>query len=235
MKKILVLLVAVLFAVSLQAQYGQQQKEHIQVQGYHEIEVTPDELYFRIIIDEEDYKGKKKIVKLEEKLIQGLTNMNVSKEDLSVKSFDSDLDQNWFRDDDIYEKRTYELLLHDTKTANELFKLCKELEISNVYLMSYDISNREELLKDVKKEALRKAKSEAEFLLESIGEKLGNAIWVNVQRDYNYGKAMLFDSEFSVRGARAGNPVEVPEPHIPEITKIKLTANITAAFEIVHP
>lgn len=58
MKRILLLAVGVLFAVTAAAQTNETFPSYIQVNGHAEKEVAPDEFYLTIVIDERDSKGK---------------------------------------------------------------------------------------------------------------------------------------------------------------------------------
>ncbi|OYT16095.1 MAG: hypothetical protein B7C24_09630 [Bacteroidetes bacterium 4572_77] len=202
----------------------------IMVKGTAVMEVEPDELYFQIIISKSKLSGKKSVEQLEDELIEGLEKIGVAQKDITLVDFDSYVDEKWFSSDEIEQRRTYKLLLHNTKTSGKLYKLCKRIGISDVSMYATDISNRINLTKEMRVKAIKNAKEKAIYMLEAIDEKVGSPISVNLQ-DYAYNNRSANSvAEF----ARMADMAYEDKYETPNIQKISISATVNAEFEILE-
>ena len=98
MKKIF-LTVFIFQSFLLMAQSGQKNfidQNYMEITGFHELELVPDEIYLEIIIDEGVTKGKISVEKLENKMIDKLKTVGVNmEEDFKIKDFSSNF-KNYF-------------------------------------------------------------------------------------------------------------------------------------------
>ena len=93
MKKLLALFAASLFALTLAAQEKNFIDEpYIEVTGKAEMEVVPDRIYLRIVINEKDNKGKVSVEQQEKEMFKQLKSIGIDLEkQLSVQDMSSDL------------------------------------------------------------------------------------------------------------------------------------------------
>ena len=78
--KQIVLIVFVAFALSSFAQSGEKNfidQNYIEVTGSAELEVIPDEIYLKIIVNEKDFKGKEDLQKLEKSMLETLSGIGI--------------------------------------------------------------------------------------------------------------------------------------------------------------
>jgi len=233
MKKILLSLVCLFLAIPVFTQTNpeQTQKNCIDVNGQAEMEIVPDEIYFRINLSEEVFKGRKELEDMEQKMTKAMEKCGIDvKKDLTVLEYSSSYDYNWFTGTDVYAQKNYQLLLHDAQTMDKVFKELKDLKISNVQLMRVDHSKIEEFKKEVGKMAIKAAKEKAEYLLDAIGSKIGNVIYVREDGSYvnSYQNIYLANTSMMKRDAS-----DMAEASIPlDFKKIKLNSNVFVKFEI---
>ncbi|MEI6090321.1 MAG: SIMPL domain-containing protein [bacterium] len=232
MKNVLLSLMCFVLATPLFAQYNpeQTQKNCIDVTGQAEMEIIPDEIYFRINLSEEVFKGRKELEDMEQKMTKAMEKCGIDvKKDLTVLDFSSSYDYNWFTGTDVYAQKNYQLLLHDAQTMDKVFKELKDLKISNIQLIRVDHSKIEEFKKEVGKMAMKAAKEKAEYLLDAIGSKIGNVIYVREDGAYvNSYQNMEYGMVANMRKSDAMDGGSVPL----DFKKIKLNANVFLKYEI---
>lgn len=232
MKNVFLGLLCLLLASPIFAQYNPEltQKNCIDVNGQAEMEITPDEIYFRINLSEEVFKGRKELEDMEQKMTKAMDKCGIDvKKDLTVLDFSSSYDYNWFTGTDVYAQKNYQLLLHDAQTIDKVFKELKDLKISNIQLMKVDHSKIEEYKKEVGKMAMKAAKEKAEYLLDAIGSKIGaviyvreNGAYVNSYQNYEIANVAM------MRKSEANDGGSIPL----DFKKIKLNADVFIKYEI---
>jgi uncharacterized protein YggE len=238
MKTKLLLLLAFL-PFFLRAQEGVKNfidQPYIEVTGTAEMEIVPDEIYLKIIISESDNKAKQSLEELEKQMFGELEKIgvNVSK-DLSILDFTSNFKNYFLRDNKILTRKTYQLVVHDGKTAGKVFQNLETMGISNISVEKVDHSKLEEFKKEVKIKAIKAAKEKAGFLAEALGQSVGSAIFV---QEMNIG---VMDNQMvnvlqgrvagiAVKGFKS-NQMEESEPEV-EFEKISQFATILVRFEL---
>ena len=111
MKKTIVLAAALLIAAGASAQEKNfLDKPYIEVTGKADMEVTPDEIYVRIVINEKDNKGKVSVEQQEKEMFRRLKAAHIDIEkDLVVQDMSSDLQTYFLRKNAILSTKTYQL------------------------------------------------------------------------------------------------------------------------------
>jgi uncharacterized protein YggE len=235
MKKIRISLLAAaaLLAAAVKAQSGEKNfidQPYIEVTGRAEKEVVPDEIYLKIVINENDNKAKQPLELLETNMISALSKLGVDvAKDLTVNDLSSSFRQYWYKRSDIFAAKEYQLLVHTAAMAGKALQALEALSISNTAISKVDHSGIEKLRREVKINAMKDAKSKAEDLLRAIGQKTGRTLWVQEVDRIPYRAATLPPARaMKVSGAN-GEAVQQPEL---EFEKIRLECTIMARFAI---
>lgn len=183
MKKMLFLL-AVLFieqAFAL-AQTGEKNfidQHYIEVTGNATLEIVPDEIYMKIILDEKITKGKQSILQLETSLFDILNKLNIdTKKSLSIRDASSNYKLRQLKKPDVLAMKEYILCVNKAETVGRIFTELDHAGISNVSIDKIDHSQIEKLRQDVKINAIKAAKEKAVALTGAIGQKTGLALYV---------------------------------------------------------
>jgi hypothetical protein len=156
-------------------------KPYIEVTGIAEKEITPDEIYISITIRER-HEGKNKITieKREADLKEALQSIGVPLDNLSL----SDKNANYIRvkwsKKDVITKAEYILKVEDALTVGKVFEKLDELKIVDAVISKVSHSKIREFKKEVRILAIKAAKEKADYLLNAIGEKTGQALIVRV-------------------------------------------------------
>jgi uncharacterized protein YggE len=200
-------------------------KNAIEVTGVAEMEVEPDEVIFSIGIKGD---SKNDLADNEKKLFEILKGNGVKNEDIKFKS----MYQN------IYFKKTY--------SKSYQFKVSKKTEMGNLFdnlnqkwvtnISIAEIKNTKiaDFRKTVKINALKAAKEKADYLLESIGKKVGNPLEIVEIEDYTSDTVI----PAAYKSARVSNmQLEAADTGIDysfeNIENIKLKYSIKTKYEIL--
>ena len=240
MKQILTLTIGLIFLA--QNICGQdlknfEYKPYIEVTGHAEKKIVPDEIYLSITIRERESGRDKISVEQQEKdLKQALQGLNIPIEQLAVADAQADYIRVKWSKKDVISQSEYELKLSTAQQVANVFEKLDELKIDNAFISRVSHSKIKAYRKEVEIEAIKAAKSKADYLLAAIGQETGSALIIN-EPDPNAGKDYFIDG-IQVRGSRAsaGMLYEVPGQNKSigtiEFRKIQLETLIYVKFEI---
>jgi uncharacterized protein len=220
------------FTVSLSAQNSEEAR-FIEVRGSSEMEVQPDEMILSITIQEyfeeefqknkepKDYKTKVPLAKVEDGLIKSLRKAGIEKEDIRVRGMG-----NYWRQQgtEFLFSKNLEVKITDFSKVNQLSSLvdAKGIRSLNVGQMSH--SEMEKFRKQVKTDALKDARDKAAYLVESLGEELGEVLSITELND-GYSRPYMAKNMRMASDAMAYESVE-------EVQNITISYQVTARFRI---
>ncbi len=198
----------------------------IEVNGEAEMEITPDEIMFRIVLKEYlDGRKKADINKLESQLVKAVKAEDLNTEDLTVEGIYG-YNWNWKkqRSEEFLASKSFRLKVADLKKVNELLERLDPRGVNNVSVASYTHSKMEQFQNELKLEALKNAKQKAAFLLKGIDEKLGGVLEVS---EINQPQVPVYRAQTMEMAADSGYQSEL------EFNSIKLKAELRAVFSIL--
>ncbi len=230
MKSIAFLILAVI-TLTISAQEGGHVR-YIEVRGSAEKEVDPNEMMLYIGIQEyweeefekkkepKDYRTKVPLEKIEDSVIKSLRKAGISKEDVRVGSIG-----NYWREQgkEFLFSKQLEVKLTDFSKVNQLISLLDAKGIRNMNIGSFDHSDIDAIRRQVKTDALKNAREKAAWMLESLGEELGEVLSVSEVPD---GYVRPFMGESRMLAADTG-----PES-IGQVQKITISYQVDAKFRI---
>jgi len=207
-------------------------ENYIEVTGKAEKEITPNEIYLQVFINEGDNKGKESLEMLEMKMIKKLQEIGIDiKKEFAVKDISSNFKSYWLKKTNIFTSKQYQIIVHTAPLAGRVFRELEALGISNISIEKLDHSEIEKFKKEVKVDAIRNAKETAEALAEPIGQKIGRALYIRESEPFFY-RPMLAGAAMKIRGMSMD--AEYTEPDI-EFEKIKLEYTVTVYFKLNEP
>lgn len=236
MKSLLFIVFAV-FALNCLAQSEKNfiDQNYIQVKGKAEMEIVPDEIYLQIVVDEDDFKGKQEVQKVEKSMLKKLSELGVDvSKQLAVKDMASNFKKYWLKGQQVNATKEYLLKVSDAKTAGRVIQEFAELGVSNISIEKIAHSEIQKYRQEVKVNAMKAAKEKAASLTTAIGQKVGKAIYIEEIDNNFYTGLRTKNAELSnivVRGYGIDDEMEMDEPEI-EFEKIKLEYSILARFAI---
>lgn len=234
MKQILFLIPLILLPWSSQAQQGEKNfidQPYIEVTGKADLDITPNEIYLSIRIDEQDNKAKTPLEELEKAMIRSLEEIGLDTEkNLTILDFASNFKSHLLRKTSILTAKQYQLKVHDGQTTARVFLELENLGISNIQIERVSHSQMDSLQNEVKIKAIQAAQEKARMLTRGIGQDAGRALYIQE-----------LGNGYHPPIRRAGNVMmkayaeAATEPDIPEIEfeKIKLEYSILVRFELI--
>lgn len=226
------IIIATLLSASTLASYSQTMdtRRKIEVLGSAEAEVTPDIIYVNISLKEYlvgNTKKKVAIGDLERQLQAAVISAGIPKENFMIDNISS---YNWDWTDkkntDFLAKKQYKIKVTDLSKVNQLISAVDPKGVEYSGIESYDYSKIETLKKELKVKALQNAKDKASYLVESIGEKLGNSIEIKEINDEYYPTPRYASRVMNMMASEAA-----PLPDI-DFKKIKLKYQMNTVFEV---
>jgi uncharacterized protein YggE len=156
-----------------------EEKPFIEVVGYAEKEIIPDEIFIAIVIRERwYYKVKVTIEEQEEKLINSLKTLGIDVDNLSLSDANADYVKIRWKVKDVMTKKDYTLKVATATEVGQVFQELERIEITDASIAKVSHSKIDSLRKEVKIMAIKFAKEKADYLLTAIGEETGKALIV---------------------------------------------------------
>ncbi|WP_113663017.1 SIMPL domain-containing protein [Pedobacter nanyangensis] len=208
-------------------------RRKITVTGTAETEVTPDIIYINISLKEylKDGNSKKKvdITTLETQLFNAVQKAGIAKENLTINNLSSwNYQTEKRKNPDFLASKQYRLKVGDLNKFNLILEGVDAKGITNTYVESYDYSKIESLKKELKVKALLAAKEKAAYMVEALGDKLGNVLDIQDVGD-NGGMMVPQYRNYAMKAEMAMDAGAAPEI---DFKKIKLSFTVNTVFEI---
>lgn len=205
----------------------------ITVTGTATFELVPDKIFLDINLSEYERNDKKQLDEIESLFISVIDKLNIPRENLSLTDANSNFIRIPWKGEKIEKSKQYQLLVNDVQTLSSLLIELENVDISNVSVSYVDHSKIEEFKKQVKINAIIAAKEKAEYLLNAIGQKLGDPIEI-FESNFDYvPKLSNSVAGMNIRGAREDGTIYYIDGQI-TFEKIKLNYSITAKFKIIN-
>lgn len=232
MRKILCMAVATLFIASAAQAQEPKEQNYIEVSARAEKQITPDEIYLSINLNELNSKGKISVEKQEADMIKALRGLKIDVEkDLTVQDLGSDLQKYFLRKDNILASKSYVLKVNTAAQAMAALEALNAVNISDISLLRTGISPQlEKQTKDeLLTEAAKKAKENAQILATAVGSQAGQVIYI--QNYYNFVQPYNFAMKTSRAMVADGANVYESAPVL-EVSKTPVSVNVTCRFQI---
>lgn len=240
MKKIAFLFFAMGFLAFAQAQTAAiDNTRRVSTKGYAEREVTPDIIYLSVSLREyyEDGNMKKKvpIQTLEQQLFVAANTNGIKKEDLTIQNIHSYNYDPKKKNSELLQARQYRIKVTDLSRLNAFFQQLDSRGIQNTSISEYDHSRKKEIEKELKTEAVKDARNNAEILAAADGQSVGKSLLLNDNSSFNWNDIMPSPRMYSMAVQQADASIGAGEAQQSldiSVRPIKLVSNVDAVFEL---
>lgn len=226
MKKLFVMAGLVLAALPAVAQSQEAYPSYIQVTGRAEKELTPDEFYLQIVINERDSKGKISVESQQRDMVAALKRLGV---DVERQLKMANLSSEFFKKRSSVATAKYQLQLGSAGEVTEVWQTLDGLGISNVSILKVTHSQLDKYKSEVRLAAMRNAQACAREMAEAVGQTIGKCFYI-----YDSNSNVLpglYDNAVLMRSVRGGAVAEEAEASEPlEFKTIKLEFGVQAKF-----
>ena len=203
MKKLILIAAVALMALPAAAQVQEAFPSYIQVNGRAEKEITPDEFYLSVIINERDSKGKISVESQQRDMIAALKRLGVNVEkQLKVANLSSE----FFKKNTSVATAKYQLQLGSAAEVSKVWQALDNLGISNVSILKVSHSKIDQYKEQVRVEAMQNAKQSAQTLAQAIGQNVGKCFYIYDSN--NNVMPVFYDNMAVMRSAKAAGMAE---------------------------
>jgi uncharacterized protein YggE len=214
MKKIIFSLFLVILCSHLGAQV--QEPPYIEVQARAEKEVVPDQIYVMIALFEiQDGRKSIKLAEQESKLKNIVKSLGLPLSNLSLYNAQANYGNiNMWGKKDVIDRKYYSLKVSNAETIGKLYEELNKIYINEAYIYKSEYSQKDSLLQDLRIEAMRKAKNQANVMTRAIGSKVGKPLIIREQQEYYpvaYENAMMTKGLYETDDAVSSNMSESME------------------------
>ncbi len=207
----------------------------IEVTGSAEQEVLPDEIFVTVSLREyfkdKDNKNKIDIMVLEKQLQKAVEEAGIPKENFTIGTINGY--REWWgkkKPTTFLESKSYILKVPNLYKIDGIISKVDDKGIAYTNIDRYEFSKIEQLRKEIKIKALQAAKEKAKYLLEGIGEQIGEALDI-IEIDQSYSPQPVY-SNMMMRSARVEATADaMPESNV-DVQKIKVRYEMKASFRI---
>ena len=141
MKKTLTIII-LFFSSLTYAQTGEKNfidQNFIEVTGTADMEIVPDQIFLKVLINEKDIKGKATFEEMEDLMINKLTEIGLDvKKDLAIIDLSSNFKYYFIKEKKIYVTKEYELKVSDANRAGKVIQELEKISISNISISKTD-------------------------------------------------------------------------------------------------
>lgn len=226
MKKLIAMAVVALMALPAAAQMQEAYPSYIQVTGRAEKELTPDEFYLQIIINERDSKGKISVESQQRDMVAVLRKLGV---DVEKQLKMANLSSEFFKKNTSVAMAKYQLQLGSSGEVAKVWQALDDLGISNISILKVTHSQLDKYKQEVRLEAMRNAQKSAQEMAGAIGQTIGKCFYIY---DSNSNVLpVMYDNAVLMRSAKAAADAESAAEEDPlEFKTIKLEYGVQAKF-----
>ena len=226
MKKLIAMAVVALMALPAAAQMQEAYPSYIQVTGRAEKELTPDEFYLQIVINERDSKGKISVESQQRDMVAVLRKLGV---DVEKQLKMANLSSEFFKKNTSVAMAKYQLQLGSSGEVAKVWQALDDLGISNISILKVTHSQLDKSKQEVRLEAMRNARESAQEMAGAIGQTIGKCFYIY---DSNSNVLpVMYDNAVLMRSAKAVADAEsVAEEDPLEFKTIKLEYGVQAKF-----
>lgn len=226
MKKLIAMAVVALMALPAAAQMQEAYPSYIQVTGRAEKELTPDEFYLQIVINERDSKGKISVESQQRDMVAALRKLGV---DVEKQLKMANLSSEFFKKNTSVAMAKYQLQLGSSGEVAKVWQALDGLGISNISILKVTHSQLDKYKQEVRLAAMRNARESAQEMAGAIGQTIGKCFYIY---DSNSNVLpVMYDNAVLMRSAKATADAESAAEEDPlEFKTIKLEYGVQAKF-----
>ena len=233
MKRLIIIVLTIVSSLTSKSQTKNFiDQPYIEVNGYADTLVTPNEIYIKIVISEKDTRDKVSLEEQEKKMVDILKGLGI---DTDKQLTTSDMGSNFkfylLKSKDIIKTKTYSLKVSTAMTVTKVLMALEEIEISNTSIEKVEHSELENFKNQMRTKAIIDAKQRATALTKPLNQTIGIAIHIADEGNFIQnlqGKVM----GVQIRGASSYNKATAYEPPTIEFEKIKISSTVNVKFII---
>jgi uncharacterized protein YggE len=163
---------------------------YIEVTGTAKREIEPNQIYVSITLTEKSVDNKKYSIDAQEgKLLQILSDLNISKTKLTLSDLSSSILTEKRKEVGFKQSKQFTLLLETAQQVSQLFEKLFDANIKEADVVKVDHTDIINFNKEVRIEAVKAAKAKAEYITNAVGNKIGKPLEIiELGSDVNFSR-----------------------------------------------
>lgn len=214
-------------------------ESYIDVDGYAELLVEPDEIYVEILL-EEKVRGRNKVTveQLEDSLKLLLKSIQIDLKRLSLSGANAEYVSIPLKSAEIKTSKRFQLKLANATEAKNVFEVLDAIKPQQMYISRVNSSVKDSLYQVVLAKAVKTMKHKAELMVSGIGDTLGKPIFITeAMRNANNYDGLNFGKIGFTQGVQyktfSFKDEAFQEPTNITYQKITISAKVNGRFEIL--
>ncbi len=223
MRKVLLSICCALFVSAVaMAQGATSSERYVSINASVNKMIPPDVFYLQITLNESDSKGRVTVESQQREIIDALTTAGIDcNEQLKTLSLTSE----YFKRNTTFDSLSFELTLNSAEQVATVWQALNNLGISEIRLDRVDCSDMSQIRDRLRAEAMQEARRRAELLAESVGQRIGECIYIEEETN----PRAIFNSRAVVYQS-----IELDaEESLPQFQDIELRFSIVAHFKLL--
>ncbi len=227
MKRVILLLAAVLLAVGVQAQDPSEQAfpSFVEVSSRADRDVAPNQVFLSITINERESKGRITVEEQERDMVAALKALGI-KTNLYLRV--SDMSSSLLKRNQAVTTKSYQLELNDVALVGDVYTALNEIGITTINIEKVTNTNMDTIQNELRVEAIQNARANAKLMAEALNQTIGKAFYIYtfdasisaVRNEMNDGVVATF----------AMKRLDAPEPAVTELRKMKVSVQVRVKF-----
>ena len=227
MKRVILLLAAVLLAVGVQAQDTSEQAfpSFVEVSSRADRDVAPNQVFLSITINERESKGRITVEEQERDMVAALKALGI-KTNLYLRV--SDMSSSLLKRNQAVTTKTYQLTLNEVALVGDVYTALNEIGITTINIEKVTNTNMDAIQNELLVEAIQNARANAKLMAAALDQTVGKAFYIythdamvsTVRNEMNDGVVATF----------AMKRFDAPEPVVTELRMMKVSVNVRVKF-----
>ncbi|PLX23662.1 MAG: hypothetical protein C0599_04050 [Salinivirgaceae bacterium] len=177
MKNQLILILFIFISSSVFSQVSNTEQPYVEVYGTAEKEIVPNEIYINVNLKEKGKTRDSKPLKTQVSDLKGkLHEIGIPNELISMSDAGANYIKVSWSHKDVISSANFTILVATAEEVANVFKVFDDLDIHGAYINHTSHSDIEFLRKKVRIEAVKAAKEKATYMLEALGNELGEPL-----------------------------------------------------------
>ncbi|MDX2174335.1 MAG: SIMPL domain-containing protein [Bacteroidota bacterium] len=244
MKKSILVLAVFIFGLKItQAQVSENlnSKPFIEVTGTSETEITPDEIYITITLQERaENREKLNIEKQEDDLKQNIKELGIDISNLTLNTANSDFRKIKSLKKDVIISKSYTLKITNSDLIGKVYERLDKINAFDAYISKLNHTKILEYTKENRIKAIKAAKDKVDYLLLAAGKQAGNPLQITeVDNSVNNTPYNYYGGYYNRRSAASNvvqsySNIDNSDSDKDEISikKIKIKSSFLVKYEI---
>jgi hypothetical protein len=233
----LTIIILLLFSVGVAQQLPENNKPFVEVTGTSETEITPDEIYIVITLQERmENKEKLLIEKQEQDLKENLKDLGINLDNITLNNANADFRKIRMNKKDVINSKSYTLKVSSADMVGKVYERLDKINAYDAYISRLSHSRILEFNKENRIKAIKAAKEKVDYVLNAVGKQSGSPLQIT-ETDNVVHNGLYGPNYRAANNAQIFSSIDRISNDVSEeiaIKKIKIVSSFLVKYEILN-